>query len=108
MKKNGASVKEASPLPSDETASVPATADKSVRYLFAIPKFREGGMFDSDMLPLETVKMELKGPSKPTAVTLTSDDSPLAFDYADGTLSVTLPVEKRSKLVDVVKIELPQ
>ena len=108
MKKNGASVKEASPLPSDETASVPATADKSIRYLFAIPKFRENGMFDSDMLPLETVKMEFKGASKPTAVTLNSDDSPLAFDYADGTLSVTLPVEKRSKLVDVVKVELPQ
>ncbi len=108
MAKNGRAVKEATPLPAGETASVPATADKNVRYLFAIPKFRDGGSYDKDMLPLETVKLELKGIPKPTAVKLTENDEKLDFDYSDNKLTVTLPVEKRSKLVDVVQVDLPE
>jgi alpha-L-fucosidase len=106
--KNGPSVKQATPLPTGETASVPATASNTVRYLFAIPKFRGDGSYDRDMLPLETVKLELHGTPRPTAVTLMADDSQLDFDYSDDTLTVTLPLEKRGKLVDVVKVELPQ
>jgi alpha-L-fucosidase len=107
MAKNGPSVKESTPLPSGETASVPATARQNVRYLFAIPKFRGDKQYDSDMLLPGTVVLELKGAPHPTAVKLMGDGSALEYDYADDKLSVTLPVEKRSKLVDVVEVELP-
>lgn len=108
MKKNGPSVKEATPLPTGETASVPATAGKGVRYLFAIPQFLGDGSYDSEMLPLEEVRMELNGAPRPTEVKLMGDGSPLSFDYSDNKLAVTLPIKMRTKLVDVVEVILPQ
>src|SRR4029079_19609874 len=38
MKQNGAAVRGTKPLPSDESASVPATASGQTRYLFLLPK----------------------------------------------------------------------
>jgi alpha-L-fucosidase len=108
MAKNGESVKDVTPLPDRESASVPATAAGRVRYLFAMPQFRGEGMMDRDLLPAKAVEMELEGVAKPTAVKLLGDDSAVEFKYAGDTLSLTLPAEKRSGLVDVVKVELPQ
>ena len=108
MKKNGPSVKESTPLPSGETASVPATAASGVRYLFAIPKFRNDGSYDRDMLPPESVKLELNGTPRPQSVKLMGDGSQLDYDYSSDKLTVTLPMERRTKLVDVVEVKLPQ
>lgn len=106
MKKNAASVVGAKPLPSSETASVPATTSGSTRYLFLIPEFKDNGAYDDDMLPLKDENISLSGITKPKSIRLTSDGSVLDFVYANGKIDVKVPAAKRSKLVDVIKVEL--
>ena len=108
MKTNGESIHSARPLPNGESASVPATASASARYLFAIPEFKDKGSYEKDQLPPQDVTLSIKGITKPTAVKLLSDGSTLAFDATGGKVTVQLPAAKRSNLVDVVKIELPE
>jgi alpha-L-fucosidase len=105
MKHNGASIRGTTPLPSGETASVPATASGTTRYLFALPEFTKGGAYDKDLLPAKDITITLKGVSKPSTVTLLGDGSELKCGYSGGALTVELPASKRTKLVDVVKVE---
>jgi alpha-L-fucosidase len=104
MKINGAAIKHAKPLADSETASVPATGSGSTRYLFALPKFSGTSMYEKDILPPVEEKLTLTGVTKPAAVTMLRDGSTLAFTFADG--SITLPASKRTKLVDVVRVDL--
>lgn len=108
MKSNGESIKGTKPLPPSERASVPATMRGSTRYLFALPKFKDNGTRESDIEPSEDVTITLKGVGKPTSVKLLGDGSELKFEYSDNTVSVSLPADKRTKMVDVVLLELPQ
>jgi len=108
MATHAAAVKDVTPLPEGETASVPATAHNSARYLFAIPKFRADGSYDRDMLRPDTVELELNGTPQPESVKLMSDGSTLKYKYSPTQLKVTLPLEKRSKLVDVVEVDFKQ
>ena len=107
MKRNSAAVKAVKPLPAGESASVPATASGSTRYLFALPRFKDGGAYEKDLLPAEDVTLTLAGAPKPARVTLTSDGSALEHDYSGQTLTIQLPAAKRSPLVDVVQVDLP-
>jgi hypothetical protein len=112
MKRNGVSVHAVKPLPRGETASVPATAAGTKRYLFAIPKFqktgeKEEGNLETDMLPPQDETLTLKGiDAKPASVKLLGDGSDLKFESSDGVLSIQLPAAQRTKLVDVVEVEL--
>lgn len=106
MKCNSAAVKAARPLPKGETASVPATASGSTRYLFALPEFRDGG-YEKDLRRAAELVLKLSGTAKPAKVTLTSDSSSLKWEYSGNSLIVYLPAAKRSKLVDVVQVDLP-
>jgi alpha-L-fucosidase len=109
MEKHAPSVKGAAhPLPSGETASVPATAAGSTRYLFAIPEFKNDGMFDKDMIEPGAVELKLSGVAKPSSVKLMGDGSELQFDYTGNAITVKLPADKRTKLVDVVQVDLPR
>jgi alpha-L-fucosidase len=97
----------AKPLPSSEKASVPATAAGNVRYLFALPEFRGEGTYDKDQLPPKDVTLTLTGASKPASVKLMGDGKPLDFEFADNMLTVKVPAGRRTKLVDVAEVELP-
>jgi alpha-L-fucosidase len=108
MKVNGVAIKGAKPLPDSETASVPATGSASARYLFALPKFRGSSMYEKDILPPADETLTLTGVAQPARATLLRDGSPVPFTFANGTVSVTLPASKRTKLVDVVRIDLPR
>ena len=105
MKHNSASIRGTMPLPSGETASVPATASGTTRYLFALPGFKNDGAYDKDLVPAKDITISLKGVAKPSAVTLLGDGSGLKYQYGVGGLTVELPASKRTKLVDVVKVE---
>ncbi|HWY76135.1 MAG TPA: alpha-L-fucosidase [Verrucomicrobiae bacterium] len=106
MQQNGTSVHGTHPLPPGESASVPATASGSVRYLFALPEFDDAGVYDKNLLPPTRVTLTLQGVHKPAAVKLLGDGSPLDYTFADDTVSVALLPVKRTKLVDVVEVEL--
>jgi alpha-L-fucosidase len=106
MKRNSAAVKTAKPLPAGETASVPATASGSTRYLFALPKFKDGGAYEKDLLPASDATLTLAGAGKPARVTLTADGAELKYDYSGTTLTIQLPAAKRTQLVDVVQVDL--
>jgi len=107
MAANRSSVSGVRPLPAGETASVPATARNGTRFLFAIPKF-DGSPIPAHQLPPVAETLTLSGlAAKPASVTLLGTGQALAFDYAKGTLSVPLPVDVRTRLVDVVEISLP-
>ena len=106
IKAHSAAVKVAKPLPSCESASVPATALGSTRYLFALPKFKGTGRYQEDLLPATDVTLTLTGAGKPQSVILTNDGNPLDFNYSGETLTIELPAAKRTQLVDVVEVEL--
>jgi alpha-L-fucosidase len=106
MKINGAAIKQAKPLADSETASVPATGSGSTRYLFALPKFSGTSMYEKDMMPPVDEKLTLTGVTRPTAVVMLSDGSSVPFTFADGAVAITLPASRRTKLVDVVRVDL--
>ncbi|HZS07651.1 MAG TPA: alpha-L-fucosidase [Blastocatellia bacterium] len=106
MKRNGQSVHGTKPLPAGESASVPATASASTRYLFILPQFRNGGAYDEDLLPPEEVTVTLKGIARPSAVRLLGDGATLKYEYSDKAITIQLPASRRTRLVDVVQVEL--
>jgi alpha-L-fucosidase len=106
MRANGASIREAAPLPDGERASVPATAAGATRYLFALPRFKDNGMYEKDLLPPAGERLTLTGAARPVAVTLLRDGSPLEYEFAGGTLTIDLPASARTTLVDVVRVVL--
>jgi alpha-L-fucosidase len=106
MKENGRSVQHVKQLPADETASVPATAAANYRYLFAIPEFKENGKYDEDRLPAKDTTLTLKVKRKPVSVTLLASGKKLGFKYTDGEVSINLPANLRTNLVDVVQVKL--
>lgn len=106
MKSNGESIRGTRPLSGGESASVPAVRSGSARYLFAIPAFKDNSAYEKDMLEPAEVTLTLKGAGSPKSVKLLGDGSDLAWTIADGTIAVTLPASKRTRLVDVVKIQL--
>lgn len=107
MKRNSVAVKAVRPLPAGETASVPATAAGSTRYLFALPQFENGRGYPEELLAATDLTLSLTGAPKPVKVTLTRDDLPLNYEYSDHKLTVQLPANKRTELVDVVRVDLP-
>lgn len=108
MKLNRRAVRGTKPLPASESASVPATASPLSRYLFVLPQFKEGGAYDKDLLPPVDMTLALKGVSRPSAVKLLSNGQTLKYDYADNVVTVLVPASVRTKLVDVVQIDLTQ
>ncbi len=104
MKVNRDAVTKAKSLPPGESASVPATALEKTRYLFV--QANNKGKYAEDLLPTTDVTLTLSGVEKPAKVTLTSDETPLAFSYADKKVTIQLPASKRSTGVDVVKVAL--
>ncbi|WP_243647816.1 alpha-L-fucosidase [Flaviaesturariibacter flavus] len=106
MKVNGAALQNAKQLPVGESASVPATAKGNIRYLFAIPQFREKGTSDEDMLPATDTTLVLKTTMKPKAVKLLGAAKALNFAFNNNEISIELPASLRTRLVDVVQVEL--
>jgi alpha-L-fucosidase len=109
MKKNGEAIYTVRPLAKGESASVPASALKTVRYLYHIPAFKAKynyrGPYDSDLLPPVDTTLEFRG-AQVKSVTLLEDGQPLDFKVEAGVVKITLPVARQSKRVDVVKLEL--
>jgi len=108
MQRNGEAIKNAGPITDAETASVPATGRGTTRYLFALPRFKDSGAYEKDLLPPADAVMTLKPAGIPRSVTLLRDGSTVPFTYEAGTLTIVLPAAKRSNLPDVVRVELPQ
>lgn len=105
MNVNGQALK-GKQLPAGETASVPATALGSRRYLFALPVFKEKGTYEEDRLPAADVFLTLKTASRPKTVKLLGSGSALAFTYTNHEVSIKLPAALRTRLVDVVAVDL--
>lgn len=106
MQTNGAAVKGTQPLPPGESASVPATAVASTRYLFLLPEFEDDGAYEKELLaPTDSIP-KMKGVGKPTAVKLLGDAKALDFDYTLEGVAIKVPANRRTKLVDVVQIQL--
>lgn len=104
MKRNHAAIHGARPLPPGESASVPATASGSTRYLFALPNFKVGGPYPEDLLPATDATITLKGVAAPARVVLTGSEHELSSHYSGTTLTIELPASSRSRLVDVVEV----
>ncbi len=64
MKANGESVRGTKPLPATESANVPATASGAKRFLFALPKFERGGMYEKDIAAATDETLTLKAAGK--------------------------------------------
>jgi alpha-L-fucosidase len=107
MNVNSPSVRGAKPLPSTESSSVPATASAEKRYLFLLPKFKEGGAYSRDLLPPDDTTVNLKGVPKPLSVKLLNGGKNLQFEYTDKVLTVHVSAALRTSLVDVVEVALP-
>lgn len=96
MQKFGEAIHATQRLVMEESASVPAASKGNVRYLYIIPG--DDGL-------VESAAITFKGANtKPEAVTLLSDGKPIGYKYSDGTITVQIPGDRTSKLVDVIKI----
>ena len=104
MKVNGKSVKHVKQLPADEWASVPATASDNLRFLFAIPEFKDNGTYEKDRLPAKDTSLVLKTTNKPQSVLLLASGKKLNYTYYDNQVKIDLPAALRSNLVDVVQV----
>jgi alpha-L-fucosidase len=93
VRQNGESVFGSKDAPEGEIANVPVTAREGVRYLMAFPSFQE-------------TRLEWRGNRRPGSVRLLSNGAELAHTYQSGLLSVELQADKRTALVDVVKVQL--
>jgi alpha-L-fucosidase len=91
--RNGESVFGTTDAPSTESANVPVTARRDARYLHAVPSFQQ-------------TKLEWRGSAIPKSVRLLRDGTELHHTYENGVLTVDLPSEMRTPLVDVVKVAL--
>jgi len=107
MKANGAAV-QAGALPVGEQASVPATASDKRRFLFASPGFsKTERALDADLLVAADKHLVLEGlVAAPLSVTLLGDGQSVDNEYRNGTLTVRLPASRRTRLPDVVSVEL--
>jgi len=105
MQANAESVNGVAPLPAGETASVPATARGTLRYLFGIPRFN-GSPVPANQLAPVTETLTLSGVVRPSRVTLLGSGASLAFTHANGTATITLPASVRTNLVDVARVDL--
>jgi alpha-L-fucosidase len=105
MAASGASLRGTRPLPGSETASVPATSLGTVRYLFALPSYSGSPDAGHEVAPTD-VSLTLSGVPRPGAVTLLRTGGTLAFAYSGTTATIALPAALRTKLVDVVRVEL--
>lgn len=107
MKVNGKSL-DAGELPSDEIASVPATASEYSRYLFVVPEFKPtagySGPFDSDMLAFKDQIVTLKTSRTPVHITLLGSSERLAYTFQGSEVRIIIPASCRTRLVDVVEI----
>jgi alpha-L-fucosidase len=107
MAKNAVAVQGTTPLPPDEKASVPATAAGQVRYLFAIPQFRNpDNPYPEDQIASVDETLTLSGVTRPHAVTLLASGAALDFRFAGNVLTVNLPAARRTPAVDVIRVEL--
>jgi alpha-L-fucosidase len=106
MKRNNLSVKDVQQLPAGEVASVPATAKGKFRYLFAIPMFRNNGKYEEDRLPATDITITLKTGLQPLSVSILGSAKKLNFDYTGGEVTIELPANLRTDLVDVIQVEL--
>lgn len=109
MKIHQASLIGAKPLPAREKSNVPATSLGNRRFLFAIPAFGNAsgnpGPYDTDMIPPGDVTLTLSGvDTAPTAARLMEDGAAVPFEFKDRTVTVRLPKERRTKLVDVIEL----
>jgi hypothetical protein len=80
MKRNGKSIRGTRPLSRTESASAPATASLSSRYLFALTQFEKDGVYDDQMLPAADMTLTLKGVARPASVKLLGDGTALKYD----------------------------
>jgi alpha-L-fucosidase len=104
IKQHAAAVQGTSELPPGEQASVPATANGARRFLFLIPAFRDGGMYEKDRLPATDTTVQFAVARAPKSLRLLHRPDKIAYTYNNGSLSVTVPASLRSALVDVIEI----
>lgn len=106
MNINRKSVKNVKQLPANELSSVPATSDGNLRYLFAIPEFKDGGKYETDRLPAKDITIIFKTAQKPKGVSILGTSNKLNFKYTNNQVFINLPATLRTSLVDVVQVEL--
>jgi hypothetical protein len=58
------------------------------------------------MIPAADETLTLSGIARPAAVSMLRDGSMAKSTFADGVLTVQLPAASRTKLVDVVEVQL--
>jgi alpha-L-fucosidase len=98
MKLNGASIKDTKALESTESASVPATAGKGHRYLFLLAPTQGEQIVD------EKVVFNTSGAVK--NVKLLGSNEKLVYNIEKDKLTVHVPAASRTKLADVIDVEL--
>lgn len=108
MKVNSEAIYNVQPLENKEEASELASAKGNKRFIYLLREFKEGGAFESDILPARDKTVTLKGISSPNKVVYMPNGRKLKFDYSksDSTLTIKLPASDRSNTVDIICVTL--
>ena len=108
--RNKEAVYEVRPLPDGEESSVLASVRNRHRYLYLVREFSmvgtRSGTGEEHMLPVDDLTVTFKGVDNPVdEVVYLPTGEFLAYSREEnGRLSIDVPAEKRSRLVDVIRI----
>jgi len=115
MKHSRESVENVKAGPWPEQSNVPVTTKGNAWYLFGWPQ-NSKGEFDETLADKQNAptkyeyepidkKLIVKDVKKPKNAVLLHNGKELAFDYKEKTLTIVIPANMTTKLVDVVKVE---
>jgi alpha-L-fucosidase len=105
MKNHAEAAHDVDPL-SGDAASVPASSKGNMRYLYLIPQYSDGGNMDEDQLPPDDESPVLKTTEKVASAKLLGDGNPVKMNVVEGGYAFEVPANRRSRLVDVVRVEI--
>jgi alpha-L-fucosidase len=119
MKHSREAVEGVGPGPWPEKSNVPATTADGAKtwYLFGWPQDEKGQLdltlqdkqdkpFDYQRKPASRT-LVVKGVDRPRSAVLLHSGRELEFDYRDKALTIVIPAQLTTKLVDVVKVQWP-
>ncbi len=93
--------------PWPEQVNLPVTTRNHTAYIHFLPKFPDTAKAVLRPLPDYAEEAVWKNAGKPNKAILLRTRQEIPFRYRDGTLTISIPANLRTKSVDVVKLELP-
>jgi alpha-L-fucosidase len=106
MKEYAKAIKNVTELPQGDSCSVPATSHRFFRYLFLVPEFENGSMYEEDRIKPETKWVTYYTKSNVRTVRTVPGYQPLTWTKTGDQILIRFPASMQKGLVDVIQLEV--